>query len=155
MYVDEDTGCIVIDDIQEGVELLPTPLYQSYLKQIEDLKKEVSDLKGKLISLQKKVSDLQDKLTNIAVAQADANVLAEQARLKRSETLSKICQIERNTGLAIGLFCSQNKKDYTYANYYYHLYNKLLCEVEEQYPDLLKTVENECRYLLPESEDIP
>jgi hypothetical protein len=122
MFVDEATGYLIIDEIEEGIDILPTALYQGYLKQISDL--------------QEKVSDLQDKL---AVAQVDASVLAEQART------------ERGIGIAVGLYCAKNGLDYTYAKYYYAIFNELYSLVENKDPRILDGIETKYKYLLPEN----
>lgn len=41
MYVDEETGYLIIEGAENGFDILPSELYQSYLKQIKDLQKEV------------------------------------------------------------------------------------------------------------------
>ena len=137
VIVYEATGYLIIDEIEEGVEILPTALYQSYLKQINDLKE--------------KVSDLQDKLAHIAIAQADANVLAEQARLKQTEAMQMMAKTERGIGIAVGLYCAKNGLDYTYAKYYYAIFNELYSLVENKDPRILDGIETKYKYLLPEN----
>lgn len=137
IMADEKTGYLILDEIQEGVEILPTALYQGYLKQIADL--------------QAKVSDLQDKLAHIAVAQADANVLAEQARLKQSEALKILGQTERGIGIAIGLYCAKNGINYTYAKFYNAVFQELYDLVCDENPAMLDAIEAKYKYLLPEN----
>ena len=138
VIVDEATGYLIVDEIEEGIEILPTALYQGYLKQIKDL--------------QEKVSDLQDKLAHIAVAQADANVLAEKARLSQTEVMKIACQTERGMGVVIGLYCAKNGKTYPYAQYYSavfdELYNRL---ANDENSHLLDEIEAKYKYLLPEN----
>lgn len=107
MYVDDETGYVILDDIQEGFDILPSELYQSYLKQIKDQQEQIADL-------QKKVSDLQDKLVNITVAQADA-------MQNFSEASKAAIEGARKDGFVIGLFC-KNPKSY---KYYYQNFTEL------------------------------
>lgn len=103
MYVDDETGYVIMDDIQEGFDILPSELYQSYLKQIKDQQEQI-------VALQEKVSDLQDKLANIAVAQA--STIQSISEMSKGEILDA-----RRAGFAIGLFCS-NPESYK-SNYAY------------------------------------
>ena len=103
MYIDDETGYVIMDDIQEGFDILPSELYQSYLKKIKDQQK-------RIVALQEKVSDLQDKLANTAIAQAGA--------VQNFTEVSKVAvEDARRAGFAIGLFCKEPKSyksDYAY-----------------------------------------
>ena len=111
MYVDDETGYVILDDIQDGFDILPSELYQSYLKQIKDQQEQI-------VALQEKVSDLQDKLANIAVAQADT--------MQNFAEVSKVAvEDARNLGFAIGLFC-RNTEGYDNANKYYNHFKKMV-----------------------------
>lgn len=136
--VDEATGYLIIDEIEEGIDILPTALYQSYLKQIADL--------------QEKVADLQDKLARTAVAQAEANVLAEKARISQSEAMKIACQTERNMGIMIGLYCAEIGKTYPYAKYYSAVFTELYKRLaNDENSHLIDEVEAKYKYLLPEN----
>lgn len=103
MYVDDETGYVVMDDIQEGLDVLPSELYHRYLKQIKNQKEQI-------VALQEKVADLQDKLANIAVTHAEAaQNFAEASKMAVKDA--------RRAGFAIGLFCrdpKSYKSDYAY-----------------------------------------
>lgn len=144
MYVDDETGYVIMDDIQEGFDILPSELYQSYLKQIKDQQEQI-------VALQEKVADLQDKLANIAVAQANASAIAEKNRQSYSEAMTTLCQTERGVGIAIGLMCSDNAKGYGYANFYNRVYQDLYNVVDEKYPALLDEIEAKYKDLKPKN----
>lgn len=114
MYVDDETGYVIMDDIQEGFDILPSELYQSYLKQIKDQQEQI-------VALQEKVADLQDKLANIAVTQAEA----AQNFAEVSEMAVKDA---RRAGFAIGLFCSDPKSYKSDYAYFTDIKNYLLCD---------------------------
>lgn len=145
MYVDDETGYVIMDDIQDGFDILPSELYQSYLKQIKDQQEQI-------VALQEKVSDLQDKLANIAVAQADASVLAEKNYQSYKEAMTTLCKTERGIGIAIGLMCSDNAKEYSYAKFYDRVYQDLYDVVDEKYPAILNEIEAKYRNLIPKNE---
>lgn len=114
MYVDDETGYVIMDDIQEGFDILPSELYQSYLKQIKDQQEQI-------VALQEKVADLQDKLANIAVTQAEAaQNFAEVSKMAVKDA--------RRAGFAIGLFCSDPKSYKSDYAYFTDIKNYLLCD---------------------------
>lgn len=114
MYVDDETGYVIMDDIQEGFDILPSELYQSYLKQIKDQQEQI-------VALQENVADLQDKLANIAVTQAEAaQNFAEMSKLAVKDA--------RRAGFAIGLFCSNPKSYKSDYAYFTDIKNYLLCD---------------------------
>lgn len=57
VYHDEATGYLIIDDISDGVDILPSELYQSYLKQIKDLTEQNRDLQSRLNDMGAKLAD--------------------------------------------------------------------------------------------------
>ena len=65
VYRDEATGYLIIDDISDGVYILPSELYQSYLKQIKDLTEQNKDLQNKL-DLMHTVAE-SERATGIAI----------------------------------------------------------------------------------------
>lgn len=144
MYVDDETGYVIMDDIQEGFDILPSELYQSYLKQIKDQQEQI-------VALQEKVADLQDKLANIAAAQADASAIAEKNRQSYNEAMATLCQTERGIGIAIGFMCSDNAKEYGYANFYNRVFQDLYNVVDEKYPALLAEIEAKYEDLKPKN----
>ena len=114
MYVDDETGYVIMDDIQEGFDILPSELYQSYLKQIKDQQEQI-------VALQENVADLQDKLANIAVTQAEAaQNFAEASKMAVKDA--------RRAGFAIGLFCSDPKSYKSDYAYFTDIKNYLLCD---------------------------
>ncbi|WP_320973892.1 hypothetical protein [Dysgonomonas capnocytophagoides] len=114
MYVDDETGYVIMDDIQEGFDILPSELYQSYLKQIKDQQEQI-------VALQEKVADLQDKLANIAVAQAEAaQNFAEVSKMAVEDA--------RRAGFAIGLFCKEPKSYKSDYAYFTDIKQFLLCD---------------------------
>lgn len=114
MYVDDETGYVIMDDIQEGFDILPSELYQSYLKQIKDQQEQI-------VALQEKVADLQDKLANTAVTQAEAaQNFAEVSKMAVKDA--------RRAGFAIGLFCSDPKSYKSDYAYFTDIKNYLLCD---------------------------
>lgn len=114
MYVDDETGYVILDDIQEGFDILPSELYQSYLKQIKDQQEQI-------VALQENVADLQDKLANIAATQAEAaQNFAEMSKMAVKDA--------RRAGFAIGLFCSNPKSYKSDYAYFTDIKNYLLCD---------------------------
>lgn len=130
--VDEATGYLVLDELTEGVEILPTALYQSYLTQISDL--------------QKKVADLHEKLANIAVDQAKANVISEENRKRHLENMEIMAQTERGIGVAIGLFC-RNNGNAKQGAYYYKIFEEMWRYLEEENPAFLDSMEHKYAHL--------
>lgn len=126
MYVDDETGYVVLDDIQEGFDILPSELYQSYLKQIKDQQEQI-------VALQEKVADLQDKLANMTVTQAEVTQnFAEMSKMAVEDA--------RRAGFAIGLFC-RNPKSYKSDYAYFTDIKNYLCnssDFSEPVTDVVK-----------------
>ena len=71
VYRDEETGYLIIDDISDGINILPHELYESYLKQIKDLTEENQDLQNRL-------NDMTSKLADALSVQAEVSKQREQ-----------------------------------------------------------------------------
>lgn len=117
IYRDETTGYLVIDDISEGIDILPSELYQSYLSRIKKLEAEITQLK--------------DKLINIAEKQAEEAVLQQRNEKKFLEIIQETAKSERSIGLAIGLFVRAKDNHYDLAKFYFEVYRILYDEAEK------------------------
>lgn len=129
--VDEKTGYLIIDGLEEGVEILPTTLYQSYLQRIKDLEAEVSSLKDKCIDLSEKSMNIQEKML---------------------DNWKEAIRSERNVGIALGIFMRTRGIPYELAKYYYDELSQWYLEAEEA--GQLPIIEEKARNRLVASNDI-
>ena len=116
VFRDESTGYLVIDDLSEGVDILPSELYQSYLRRIKELEEEVSELKGKFVS----------------IAENQAKEAAQQQENKASflEFLKETATSERSIGFAMGLFAHQYNTQCDMAKYYFAEFQEMFDMLE-------------------------
>lgn len=56
-YYDKVNECLIIEGISEGFEILPTSLYEGYLKKIKDLEEQNKDLQAELRYTSRKLAD--------------------------------------------------------------------------------------------------
>lgn len=108
VFRDEATGYLVIDEIEEGFEILPTSLYQGYLKQIEDLKKDNKDLRSKLDYMSLKLADALSAQAEAENKRAEAESKRESNNALTLERISSMVETERMMGAIRGWICARN-----------------------------------------------
>lgn len=113
IFKDEATGYLIIDDLSEGVDILPSELYQSYLKQIKDLTEQNRDLQSRL-------NDMGVKLADALSAQAEASKQREKNETRMLDIIQATAESERAVGIAIGILCSKTGHNYRLAKLYWH-----------------------------------
>lgn len=104
VHVDESTGYLVIDEIEEGVDILPSSVYRGYLKQIDALKAEVAELKSTFEDEQRFYKGLVQELTEVMGQNSVKAKTAVQLETK-IEVLQEQLEQERqrNDELLIGI----------------------------------------------------
>lgn len=117
--VDEATGYLIVDDISDGIEILPSELYQSYLKQIKDLTEQNRDLQSKL-------NDMGVKLADALSIQAKASNQREENETRMLDIIQATAESERAAGIAMGVLYSKIGFNYRLAKLYW-------CEFEHWY----------------------
>lgn len=113
IYRDEATGYLILDDVTDGIDILPSELYQSYLKQIKDLTEENRDLQSRL-------NDMRGKLTDALATQAEASIQREKNETRMLDVIRSTTESERSVGIAIGILCTKTGYDYELAKLYWN-----------------------------------
>lgn len=104
VYRDEATGYLILDDISDGIDILPHELYQSYLKQIKDLTEQNRDLQSRL---------------NDMGAALSSHVQNEKSVI---DMVRSTAESERAVGIAIGTLCAKTGHNYRLAKLYWKEY---------------------------------
>lgn len=113
IYRDEATGYLILDDVTDGIDILPSELYQSYLKQIKDLTEQNRDLQSRL-------NDMGGKLTDALATQAEASIQREKNETRMLDVIRSTANSERSVGIAIGILCAKTGHNYRLAKLYWH-----------------------------------
>lgn len=116
VYLDEKRGYLIVEDFSEGAEIIPSKLYQSYIKQIQDLKEQNKDLQNRL-------NDMASKLADTLSAQAEANKQREENAAKFCDFMRITAENERSIGIAIGIFATKLGCSYKLAYSYWKLFD--------------------------------
>lgn len=131
-YRDETNDCLIIDDISEGFEILPTSLYQGYLKKIKDLEKQNKDLQAELRYTSHKLADALS-------AQAEAIKQREDNEVRMHEIIRATAESERSKGIAIGYTCGMLSKDDNEKGISYELAKRYWYQFDKFYSHALDT----------------
>lgn len=121
MYIDKETGYLIMEDISEGIEIISTKEYQSYLKQIKDLEEQNKDL-------QSRINDMASKLADTLSAQAEADKQREKNAAKFCDFMRITAESERNIGIAIGIFATKLGCSYKLAYSYWKAFDDWACK---------------------------
>lgn len=121
MYIDKETGYLIMEDISEGIEIISTKEYQSYLKQIKDLEEQNKDL-------QSRINDMASKLADTLSAQAEANKQREENAAKFCDFMRITAESERHIGIAIGIFATKLGCSSKLAYRYWEAFDDWACK---------------------------
>ena len=117
VYRDEATGYLILDDISDGIDILPSELYQSYLKQIKDLTEQNRDLQSRL-------NDMGVKLADALSVQAETSKQREKNETRMLDIIQATAESERAIGIAIGTLYSKTGYNYRLAKLYWYEFEK-------------------------------